>query len=45
MTSRRPYRQAYPKEKAIAELKKNIGTQFDGKIVEAFLRIIDKNAT
>ncbi len=45
MTSRRPYRQAYPKEKAIAELKKNMGTQFDEKVVEAFLRMIERNVT
>ncbi len=45
MTSRRPYRQAYSKEKAVAELKKNIKTQFDGKVVKAFLRVIERNAT
>jgi len=45
MTSRRPYRKAYSKRKAIAELKKNMETQFDGKVVEAFLRVIEKNAT
>lgn len=44
MTSRRPYRKAYSREEAVAELKKNIGTQFDGKVVEAFLRVIERDA-
>jgi len=40
MTSDRLYRKAYPKEKALTELKKNAGTQFDPEIVEFFLDII-----
>ncbi len=40
MTSKRPYRSAYPVERAIEELRKNAGTQFDGKVVEAFLKIL-----
>ncbi|MDD5686349.1 MAG: GAF domain-containing protein [Elusimicrobia bacterium] len=42
MTSDRPYRKALPQEIAIAELKKGAGSQFDPKIVSAFLRIIEK---
>jgi len=42
MTSDRPYRKAYPKEKAIQELKDNSGTQFDPKVVEALLRGLEK---
>jgi HD-GYP domain-containing protein (c-di-GMP phosphodiesterase class II) len=38
MTSDRPYRKAPGKEYAISELKKYSGTQFDPKVVEAFLR-------
>lgn len=42
MTSDRPYRKALTYEQAIAELQKNTGTQFDPKIVEAFLRVLSK---
>ena len=42
MTSDRPYRKALPKEKAIAELKKNAGTQFDPRVVKAFLSVINR---
>ena len=45
MVSRRPYREAMSKEEAIAELKRNAGKQFDKKVVEAFLRVIGRNAT
>ncbi len=42
MTSERPYRKALPYEEAIAELKRNVGTQFDPRVVEAFLKILKK---
>lgn len=46
MTSDRSYRKAMPTEKALDELRKNAGTQFDPKIVEiavpALKREIDK---
>ena len=45
MTSRRPYREALSKEEAIMELKKHAGTQFDRKVVEAFLKVLERNAT
>jgi putative nucleotidyltransferase with HDIG domain len=38
MTSDRPYRAAMPAEKAIAEIKKCAGTQFDPLVVKAFLK-------
>jgi len=38
MTSNRPYRKAMPKKKAIEEIKRNSGTQFDPLIVKAFLK-------
>jgi putative two-component system response regulator len=41
MTSERPYRKAFPKEKAINELKKCTGTQFDNDIVDTFIRILE----
>lgn len=39
MTSDRPYRKALGRERAIAELRKGSGTQFDPTIVDAFLKI------
>lgn len=43
MISARAYRKTpFSKEEAILEIKKNNGTQFDPKVVEAFLRIVDK---
>jgi len=41
MTSERPYRSAMSKQKAIAELKRCSGTQFDPAIVNAFLKTIN----
>ncbi|MBI2412640.1 MAG: GAF domain-containing protein [Deltaproteobacteria bacterium] len=41
MTTTRPYRKGLPPEVAIAELKKYIGVQFDGKVVEAFMRAFE----
>ncbi|GAW92394.1 HD-GYP domain-containing protein [Calderihabitans maritimus] len=43
MTSDRPYRRAFPKEKAIEELKKNSGKQFDPEIVKAFLKVLENS--
>jgi len=40
MINDRPYRKAMSKEKAIQELKNNIGTQFDPELVERFLKIL-----
>lgn len=37
MTSNRPYRKAMSKEEAVKELKKCSGSQFDPKVVNAFL--------
>lgn len=39
MTSDRPYRKALKPDDAIKELQEGAGTQFDPKVVEAFLRI------
>lgn len=43
MTSDRSYRNAFPKEKAIAELKKCSGTQFDPAVVNAFLKVLQQS--
>lgn len=40
MTNDRAYRKALGKEKAIAELRKNSGTQFDSNIVSVFIQLI-----
>ena len=42
MTSNRPYRKAMPKKKAIEEIKRNSGTQFDPLIVRAFLKVVKR---
>lgn len=43
MTSIRPYRdEAMPKDQAVAELKRNAGTQFSQRMVDAFIEIIQK---
>jgi response regulator RpfG family c-di-GMP phosphodiesterase/signal transduction histidine kinase len=38
MTSNRPYRKALPASKAVLELTRNRGTQFDVGLVDAFIR-------
>lgn len=43
MRSARSYRkEPFSKEAAISEIKKNSGTQFDPKVVEAFLKVADR---
>ena len=43
MTSSRPYRKKpRTKKQAIEEIKKNSGTQFDPKIVDTFLKVLEK---
>ncbi|HUT78110.1 MAG TPA: HD domain-containing phosphohydrolase [Polyangia bacterium] len=39
MTSDRPYRKALPHETALEEISRNVGSQFDPKVVEAWQRI------
>lgn len=43
MVNDRCYRKALSFEKAISEIKKNSGTQFDPKAVESFLKVVTKN--
>jgi HD-GYP domain-containing protein (c-di-GMP phosphodiesterase class II) len=42
MTSDRPYRKALPAEVAMGEIRKNMGTQFDPVMAEAFLRAMTR---
>ncbi len=41
LTSNRSYRHAWDHEKAVAEIVRSIGTQFDRQVVEAFLAVIE----
>ncbi|MGD9015590.1 MAG: GAF domain-containing protein [Candidatus Omnitrophota bacterium] len=43
MITERPYRKPFTKEEAIQELIDNSSTQFDPKVVEIFLRVLEKN--
>ena len=40
MVSDRPYRKALSKETALAEIERNSGSQFDPRVVRAFLRVV-----
>ncbi len=42
MTSERPYRKPLSKKEAVKELKKCAGTQFDPKVVKAFVSILGR---
>jgi putative nucleotidyltransferase with HDIG domain len=41
MTARDSYRRPVPRSEAIAELRRVSGTQLDGDVVEAFIRVLD----
>jgi HD-GYP domain-containing protein (c-di-GMP phosphodiesterase class II) len=41
MTSDRPYRERLPLEEAVRRLHEHAGTQFDPRVVEAFLRLLE----
>jgi len=41
MTSRRSYKEAFPVDYAISELKKNRNLQFDGEFVDKFVELIE----
>jgi HD-GYP domain-containing protein (c-di-GMP phosphodiesterase class II) len=42
MTTDRPYRKGLNLDKALAEIRANIGTQFDPEMADAFLRAVEK---
>ncbi len=41
MTSHRPYRSAFDRERALAEIRRVSGTQLDPRVVAAFLEVIE----
>ncbi|WP_341473570.1 HD-GYP domain-containing protein [Desulfallas thermosapovorans] len=43
MTSHRPYRKAMSHDKAVRELKRCAATQFDPQLVQAFIKVVEKN--
>ena len=43
MTYGRPYRERMSFAEAVNEIKKHVNTQFDPKVVEAFLRVAKKS--
>jgi HD-GYP domain-containing protein (c-di-GMP phosphodiesterase class II) len=43
MTEDRPYRRALTQDEALAQLTKNSGTQFDPRVVEAFVGTLQRN--
>jgi len=44
LTSNRPYRKAYSREKAVNIIKKGSGTQFDPRVVTVFLKILGEES-
>ena len=44
LNSDRPYRKAWPREKAIGYLRQNAGSIFDPRVVEAFLEILENES-
>lgn len=43
MTTNRPYRAAMPWERARAELLRGRGSQWDGRVVDAFIDMIEED--
>ncbi len=41
LTSNRPYRSAWSKEKVIEYLRSQVGTQFDPRVVETFVSLVN----
>jgi PAS domain S-box-containing protein len=41
LTSDRPYRRAWPRERVLAEIERSVGTHFDPRVARAFLEIAE----
>ncbi len=41
LATRRPYKQAFPKEKCLTMVREMTGTKFDPKVVDAFMKIVE----
>jgi putative two-component system response regulator len=41
LTSARPYKTAWPRAEAVEEIRRQSGRQFDPRVVEAFLKIVE----
>jgi putative nucleotidyltransferase with HDIG domain len=44
LTSDRPYRSAWSREKALAHIQEQVGTHFDPQVVEVFLQLIEQKS-
>ena len=42
LTSERPYKRAWSVDEALEEIKRQSGRQFDPRVVDAFLRTVDR---
>lgn len=45
LTSDRPYRKAWSRQEALRYIREQSGSQFDPRVVEAFLRLVDEKRT
>jgi putative two-component system response regulator len=43
LTSARPYKEAWPRAEAIEEIQRQSGQQFDTRVVEAFLKVVNNS--
>jgi putative two-component system response regulator len=42
LTHDRPYKKAWPVDEAVAELQRQNGTQFDPRVLEAFMQVLER---
>ena len=44
LISGRPYREAWPEEKALAYIRQRAGSEFDPAVVEAFVKLVEEDS-